>query len=448
MNAETVSDPVSIDGATWCCEFEVSGSRDLRAVVAQAGEPLVRVLIRIHDEPVGYLTLTREEATTPAILAEAWRRFGDRIGAHLAAEGVPAPGAGPGYRPGAAARGCPSEVDTSEHVSVIVCTRDRGEMLQDCVGRLAEISYPRVEFIIVDNAPSDESTERLVSRLALTDPRFRYVLEPRPGLSRARNAGLAAARGRYVAYTDDDVSVDPRWVHGVLRGFSRRPDVVCVTGLVCTASISNDSEAYFDARTSSWSSRCAPALFDLRDRSGHGALYPYSAGIFGTGASFAFDRDSLRALGGFDEALGAGTDTKGGEDLDVFVRVLTGGGAIAYEPAALVWHHHRADQDSLRKQMFGYGAGLAAFLTKLLAQRSTRSQILLRLPYGVIKMAKIPFATNQRLQAEHSAPPGALRREIAGLAAGPFLYARSRRNVHAAAPPRPRAGASVVEERR
>ena len=56
--------------------------------------------------------------------------------------------------------------------------------------------------------------------------------------------------------------------------------------------------------------------------------------------------------------------------------MLLAGGAIMYEPAAVVWHHHRADMQSLLKQMFGYGTGLTAFLTKLLMQPSTRSQVL------------------------------------------------------------------------
>jgi GT2 family glycosyltransferase len=167
----------------------------------------------------------------------------------------------------------------------------------------------------------------------------------------------------------------------------------------------------------------------MRDR--YGALYPFSAGIFGTGASFAFDRERLLRAGGFDEALGAGTLTRGGEDLDIFVRILLDGGAIAYEPSAVVWHHHRADEQSLLKQMYGYGTGLTAYLTKLLLDPSTRTQLLKRVPAGLMKIAQIRTQTNERLGDTVAAPAGAMRREFTGFLAGPLLYLRAKRRVAA-----------------
>jgi GT2 family glycosyltransferase len=163
----------------------------------------------------------------------------------------------------------------------------------------------------------------------------------------------------------------------------------------------------------------------------YGVLYPFSAGIFGTGASFAFDRQRLVRLGGFDEALGAGTLTRGGEDLDIFVRILLDGGAIAYEPAAVVWHHHRADEQSLLKQMYGYGTGLTAYLTKLLMHNATRNQLLRRVPAGLMKIVQIRNQTNERLGDTVAAPAGAMRREFTGYLAGPVLYFRARRALHA-----------------
>lgn len=424
---------MNADARVWCCEFELSGTGGLESVVPRAAEPVARVLVRLHGEPIGYVTVKAPAHADDlgALLDAVWLELAPAIQAHLRSEAIEAPA---GSRVPPAAGHCPNAIEPDALVSVVVCTRDRAQMLEHCLDRLAMVSYPAVEFIIVDNAPSDESTRAVVQRITARDPRFRYEREPRPGLSCARNRGLAAARGAYVAYTDDDVSVDRRWVHGVVKGFRRRPDVWCVTGLVCTASITNAAESYFDARTASWSARCTPQLFDMSPGSRRGALYPYSAGIFGTGASFAFKRRVLNELGGFDEALGAGTRTRGGEDLDAFVRILRAGGAIAYEPAALVWHHHRADAASLSRQMYGYGTGLAAFLTKLLVQRSTRSAVLSRIPVGLAKMGRIRLDTGKRLSAGTTAPPGMLRREFAGYLAGPLLYARARRGVRRGGP--------------
>ena len=426
----------------WCCEFELSGAAAPTSVVAATDETTMRVLVRLHGEPVGYLTVPRHgDAADEAreIVTAAWRELGEFLVEHLRAEGITVPPAAdrPGWRAPAASLSCPNAVVSTDLVSVVVCTRNRADSLGACLDKLAAVRYPHVEFVIVDNAPSDDATEHLVALYAESDPRFTYVREPMPGLSRARNRGLATARGKYIAYTDDDVAVDAGWIDGLVRGFQRRPDVTCVTGLVCTASITNGPEAYFDARTSSWSTRCRPQLFDMAADGGHGVLYPFSAGIFGTGASFAFDRATLVGMGGFDEALGAGTLTRGGEDLDIFVRVLLAGGAIMYEPAAVVWHHHRADMQSLLKQMFGYGTGLTAFLTKLLMQPSTRSQVLRRVPAGVTKIAQIKRSTELRLTDTVPAPAGALRREFAGYLAGPVLYARARRAVRAAPRPGP-----------
>jgi glycosyltransferase involved in cell wall biosynthesis len=317
-------------------------------------------------------------------------------------------------------------VEAAETVSVVVCTRDRSAILGDCLARLRALTYQHLEVVVVDNAPTDDSTRRLVESVAGQDPRFRYVLQPRPGLSAARNAGLAAAQGSVLAFTDDDVAVEPGWVQGLLHGFRRRDDVGCVTGLVCTASIDTPAEEYFDARAALWSTRCRPEVFDPEGTGQTNPLYPYSPGLYGTGANFAVDRQFMLDLGGFDEALGAGTRTRGGEDLDAFIRVLRGGRSIVYDPAAVVWHHHRADHAALLRQLYGYGTGLSALVTKLLVQRGTRGDVLRRVPRGVLRVVAIRRQTSERLGAEAAAPPGAFVRELLGLLAGPALYFRAR----------------------
>jgi GT2 family glycosyltransferase len=396
-----------IHGGTWCCEFELTGE-EFAAVTPRGAQGTARVLVRLHGEP-------------EAVTASSTAAFADRIAAHLAAEGL--------SELSAATGACPNRVEDGELVSVVVCTRNRASQLVACLDRLRALTYRNLEVVVVDNAPTDGSTRDVVAAVAATDPRFRYVVEPRPGLSCARNKGLAEARGTYLAYTDDDVAVDAGWVQGLLKGFRSAGDVGCVTGLVATAEISGAAEEYFDARAASWSTRCEPQRFDLAGSAPEDALYPYSPGIFGTGANLAVDRAVLLDLGGFDEALGAGTPTRGGEDLDIFVRVLRSGRALVYEPAALVWHHHRADRDALLRQMFGYGTGLSAFVTKCLLQRDTRREVLGRIPLGLRRMAGIRAQTTRRLTSAVEAPRGAMLREFLGFGAGPVLYLRARRAV-------------------
>jgi GT2 family glycosyltransferase len=254
----------------------------------------------------------------------------------------------------------------------------------------------------------------------------RYVREDRKGLSVARNRGLREARGEIIAFTDDDVLVDPLWVDGLLRGFARHPDVGCVTGLVASASLIHPAEQYFDQRVW-WSSSCTPRLFTATRAADDSPLHPFSAGVFGTGANFAASVTVLRRLGGFDECLGAGSPTQGGEDLDMFVRLLRAGHAISYEPSALVWHEHRVDDASLRKQMYAYGLGLTAYITKYLLDRRSRAALLRRIPDGV--RHALGLLGRSRDAASHSAltDTGMTGVELRGMLAGPPTYLRARR---------------------
>ncbi|BFO14367.1 hypothetical protein SHKM778_07550 [Streptomyces sp. KM77-8] len=98
----------------------------------------------------------------------------------------------------------------------------------------------------------------------------------------------------------------------------------------------------------------------------------------------AFRTEVLRAVGGFDPATGAGTPARGGDDLYGFVRVLAQGHRLRYTPYALVWHHHRETWADLETQAYGYGAGLTAYLTAILAGRpALLPAFLARLPRGL-----------------------------------------------------------------
>lgn len=417
----------------WCTELEL-GQQLPPELDAPAGNGTpcrtVRVLLRLHGEPLGYVEqpLSAGSIPTTTLLVHASDAVRRRAREHQRDEDI---------RPEAeldllalapASPSCPNRVEPAEHVTVAICTRDRPEILRRCLDRVVRLEYPRLDILVVDNAPAGDGTHQAVLDFARDDARLRYVREDRPGLSCARNRALEQATGSILAFTDDDVSVDARWVDGLIRGFRRRPDVACVTGLVSTASIENVAEAYFDARVS-WAGEQPAQVYDLESGQAKDALFPYSPGIFGTGANLALRTDAVRALGGFDEALGAGTATKGGEDLDIFVRILRGGWALAYEPSALVWHHHRADMDGLRAQMYGYGTGLTAFLAKLLAEHDTRAEVLRRVPVGLARMLDIGRSTTGSAPAGVRLPRGLFARELVGMVQGPYLYRKALREI-------------------
>lgn len=432
--------------AMWCTDVELAGPLPVELHPPNASYTSLRVLVRLHGVPLGVVEQPVHGAlNVTRLLAGVDGELLAGVNAHLGADGllrvasVGAIAADTGLPEPTQA--CPSQILPDQAVTVVVCTRDRPAALRACLARLRRLRYPKLEIIIVDNAPSDDAARDIFADCVGDDERFIYVREPRPGASCARNRGLREATGEIVAYTDDDVSVDPDWVRALAAGF-RHEGVACVTGLVCTASINGPAERYFDARVS-WGASCRPAIHRL-GRPGNDGLFPYSPGIFGTGASFAVRADTMRTLGGFDEALGPGTKSGGGEDMDVFVRIVLAGHALAYEPAAVAWHHHRTDLDGLRRQMFTYGTGLSAFITKHLADRSTRREVLRRIPRGVAQLASVGANTHASLDGTRAVtipsdsfevPTTALLlRELGGFVVGPVRYALARYAVPSQAP--------------
>ena len=316
--------------------------------------------------------------------------------------------------------------DADRRVSVVLCTRNRSDGARRTLESLLAVRHRDLEIIVVDNAPADDSTQLMVAELMERDSRVRYVREPRQGLSRARNRGLSEATGEIVAFTDDDVLVDQLWVHGLLRGFASDAAVACVTGLVASASLSRPAEQYFDNRVW-WSSSCTPRLFSSRRSEQDSPLHPYMAGIFGTGANFAANVAVLRAIGGFDECLGAGSPTRGGEDLDAFVRLIAAGHKLSYQPSALVWHEHRVDDDSLRSQMYAYGLGLTAYLTKHLLAPESRGALLRRVPGGLWHAVRLLRRSRHAVDVASLEGSNMTGIELRGMLAGPWAYLRARR---------------------
>ena len=325
-------------------------------------------------------------------------------------------------------------------ISVVLCTRDRPDDLAGALASLRTIDYPDFEIVVVDNAPTTDATARVIASAA--DPRVRRVTEPVAGLSNARNAGLRAARHGIVAFTDDDVVVDPHWLHGLARGFARADDVSCVCGMVPSGELRTAAQAYFDQRVS-WAATLAPRTYSLADPPKDLPLIPFQVGIYGTGANFAITRGAAIAMGGFDEALGAGTSTKGGEDIDMFFRLVAAGHTLVNEPAAIVWHRHRSDGGALLVQARGYGLGLGAWLTKVTLDRQHR-----RLAFGV---ARRHFRSSLRAGADYGAvmvPPVDLgddvprsvgRTEVLSVLGGPWALWQGRRQGRRSSPMR-RAG--------
>jgi glycosyltransferase involved in cell wall biosynthesis len=419
------------DKAVLSGEFDLTGDNELpqrpRTATGRSYDE-ARLLVRIGGEPVGFVTVRLGAASLSreAIMEAIRCDLDDAVRAEVARQEL----VGSRSLSGAST----ADVSWQElglerqwpvSVSVVVCTRNRASALPPCLDSLKRLEHDTLDFIVVDNSPTDDSTRDLVAKMASEDSRFQYVCEMLPGLSHARNRGLAHTTSEIIAYTDDDVRVDPLWIKGLLRGFGRRADVGCVTGMVASASLELPVEQYFDGRVG-WSSNCEPVIYDARRGAVGTALYPYAGGMFGTGANFAVRSALLREIGGFDECLGAGSPCDGGEDFDIFVRLVRAGHSIAYEPAALVWHEHRSEQDDLRRQMYGYGKSLSAYLFKYASSPRTGLDILRRMPHGLHHLGVLGVRSS-RMGSQTGLAHKPVMAEMRGLVAGPFAYIRARR---------------------
>ncbi len=379
---------------------------------------MARVLVRESHEPRGFVVVPVTSGTVrPEDVRAAARRHNLPV---VDAEGDGAPGHAANVPASGRSPSLDAEIDATPGITVAICTRDRPAELSRCLDTLRGLDYPSFEVLVIDNAPSGPATHEIVGRVASHDARIRYVREDRPGLSNARNRALREAHFEIVAFTDDDVRIDPWWLRALARGFQRGPHVACVTGLVAVARLRTSSERFFEARVS-WSDRLVPAEYDL-SHPAPTVLFPFRPGLFGTGANFAVERQFMEELGGFDPVLGAGSPTNGGEDLDAFVRIILASRTIAYEPAAIIWHFHRTSEAGLSTQMRDYGMGLSALVTKWLLAPGTRKQVLRRVIPGTVHAVRMWRSTAFEASVGTRHPCGILLAELQGVLAGPMRY--------------------------
>lgn len=213
-------------------------------------------------------------------------------------------------------------------LSAIVATRDRPELLRDCLGTLTRQGVGRgeLQILVVDDGSRTDLTP-VVAEFD-SSPVVPTLLRQEPGgLSRARNTGAAAAEGEVLAYLDDDTLVSPGWATAVLSTFRQ----------MSWNGLAGRIELRLEGPEPTWlTGRLRTYLSELdlgeETRWLEDDTVPY-------GANCAITAASLRSLGGFRESLGRDQRSLvSNEELDLFRRLRAGGGRIAYCPDAHVLH--------------------------------------------------------------------------------------------------------------
>jgi glycosyltransferase involved in cell wall biosynthesis len=198
--------------------------------------------------------------------------------------------------------------------------------------------------------------QREIAAAARADERIRTVHIPERSVSRARNAG-AAASSSYptIAFLDDDCEAAPDWLSRIERAFQQDPTV----GIVAGSLVAPPRRGWRPARTPA----SHPSDFTLRPPQ-TGPLPPGAAFVT---ASCAIRRWAWEHIGTFDEELGAGTEFRGGEDLDLLLRAVAAEVPIRFLPEAVV-HHTYGTRYGLRAVhdiSVSYASGQGAVAAKL-----------------------------------------------------------------------------------
>jgi GT2 family glycosyltransferase len=233
------------------------------------------------------------------------------------------------------------------HVTICICTRDRGASITRTLRSVAALDYPDFDALILDQSTRDD-TEQAVRSAIAGDARFIYQRSRTRGLSRARNLLIAQARGPIVAFTDDDCEVARDWLAHLVAVFRAYPDVGQICGPVVAP---HDTTAGF-----------IPTAGITRLRH---IITPWLAWRdCGIGANMAFRVEALRRVGPFDEVLSAGAPLYSAEDIDMTYRMLRAGYSVLDLSGAPVIHSGFRSWREGRKHMREAGIAIGACYMK------------------------------------------------------------------------------------
>lgn len=241
-------------------------------------------------------------------------------------------------------------------ISLVVCTKDRAEQLKQCLTSISNIRFPSAwELIVVNNASTDHTDAVLENFSARTHLAFQKVYEPALGSGCAKNTGWNLAAGEFIAFIDDDCYPHEDFLSEIVRCLERSS-----CGFVGGRVLLFDPTDYpITIQTS-----LARREYDAYGFIGAGEIH---------GANFAFRKQALQDVEGFDPWFGAGT-LYPCEDVDILARILAAGWSGLYDPGPVVYHHHRRKMDAVPRLIKQYDRGRGAYYAKCMLNKTLRRQ--------------------------------------------------------------------------
>ncbi len=298
-------------------------------------------------------------------------------------------------------------------ISVIICTYSRGEHLRKvlfdltCQESICHVSY---EVLVVDNNSRDNTKHVCEEFISKYPEVFRYVFEERQGKTFALNTGIRESRGNIVAFTDDDVVIDKRWLYSINQAFEVNPECKAFGGRVLP--LWPDTVPPWIAREGAFRNTSGVVVeHDFGD-----TVKSYSqSGMFPIGANMFFSREIFEKYGWFDERLNQGIKKLPMlEDMDFCNRLLKCKENFKYIPDSVVYHpicHERLTKNYIRKHAFK--SGRAQYIMNdnvnnrqiVMLDLRTNRRRLFNIPFYIIKetisgLAKYTLATIKRDKQE------------------------------------------------
>jgi glycosyltransferase involved in cell wall biosynthesis len=232
-------------------------------------------------------------------------------------------------------------------ITVIVCTYNRCQSLAKTLDSIAASKLPEAadwEVLVVDNNSIDETREVVIGFCEQYGSRFRYVFEPRQGKSHALNTAIRESRGDILAFTDDDVTVEPTWLQNLAATLEDGQWAGAGGRTLPAWTVSPPRWLALDGSCSN--AVLLYAHFDLGDKPLQLERAPY-------GANMAFRREMFERHGGFRTDLGPGPNSeipRFNEDTEFGRRLMAAGMKLRYEPSAVVYHV--VPLERIRKEYF------------------------------------------------------------------------------------------------
>jgi glycosyltransferase involved in cell wall biosynthesis len=244
-------------------------------------------------------------------------------------------------------------------LSVIVATRNRAHAIAGCLdsiaASLANASLLDAEIVVVDSGSTDDTPAVIEAWASASPVQVQVLIEPTPGVSRARNRAIGAARANLLAFTDDDCRLSKDYVSQLLRHDAADTDLVLRGGRVELGDTSDLPISISMGPTlMRWSRK--------ENSARHDRVYGYIIGC-----NVMMRRALIERVGPFDERLGSGTNIPAAEDSDYGYRAYIAGATLEYVPDMKVLHYHsRKTKATGRDRLCDYNVGNGALFAKYL----------------------------------------------------------------------------------